>query len=72
MTTPRRRLGRRSRACGTGKRMRRMDGSISSALALLVLALHLAVDGCSAVNFEGTGRRGLAADVWFRLLHLSC
>ncbi|AQK97284.1 putative leucine-rich repeat transmembrane protein kinase family protein isoform X2 [Zea mays] len=31
-----------------------MDGSISSALALLVLALHLAVDGCSAVNFEGS------------------
>ncbi|KAG0538874.1 hypothetical protein BDA96_03G274600 [Sorghum bicolor] len=35
--------------------MRRMDGFISSSsLALVVLALHLAVDGCSAVNLEGS------------------
>uniref|UniRef100_A0A804NFC3 Protein kinase domain-containing protein n=1 Tax=Zea mays TaxID=4577 RepID=A0A804NFC3_MAIZE len=34
--------------------MRRMDGFISSSLALVVLALHLSVDGCSAVNLEGS------------------
>ncbi|WVZ69307.1 hypothetical protein U9M48_018113 [Paspalum notatum var. saurae] len=31
-----------------------MDGFISSWMTLVVLALHLAVDGCSAVNLEGS------------------
>lgn len=31
-----------------------MDGSISSWMMLVTLALHLAVDGCSAVNLEGS------------------
>ncbi|KAF8675734.1 hypothetical protein HU200_003993 [Digitaria exilis] len=31
-----------------------MDGFISSWMVLVVLALHLAVDRCSAVNFEGS------------------
>lgn len=67
MTTPcRRRLDRRAPA--ERERIRRMDGFISSSLALVVLALHLAVDGCSAVNLEGTGRR-LDTGVWFRCLH---
>ncbi|CAO2183293.1 unnamed protein product [Urochloa humidicola] len=30
-----------------------MDGFVSWWIVLVVLALHLAVDGCSAVNFEG-------------------
>ncbi|TVU35563.1 hypothetical protein EJB05_17459 [Eragrostis curvula] len=35
--------------------MRRMDGSlVSSWMALIALALHLAVYGCSAVNLEGS------------------
>ncbi|KAL6615779.1 hypothetical protein ACP70R_038049 [Stipagrostis hirtigluma subsp. patula] len=34
--------------------MCRMDGFISSWMALVALALHLAVDGCSAVNLEGS------------------
>jgi hypothetical protein len=37
------------------KLMWRMDGFISSCMVLVALVLHVAVDGCSAVNFEGTG-----------------
>jgi hypothetical protein len=43
-----------------------MDGFISSWMVFVALALHLAVDGCSAINFEGTG--GLAPVAWFRWL----
>jgi hypothetical protein len=35
------------------RRMRRMDGFSLSWIALVALALHLAVYGCSAVNLEG-------------------
>lgn len=66
VTAPCRRFDHRAPA-GRGS-MRRMDGFISSSLALVVLALHLSVDGCSAVNLEGTGLR-LATGAWFRRLH---
>jgi len=45
-----------------------MDGFISSWMVFVALALHLAVDGCSAINFEGAS--GVTPVAWFRWLSL--